>query len=91
VALKCLYHPGRVTLARLVSLFTTGPAKVLGLNRGALKVGSPADVTVFGTDFEWTYDVNSSQSKSRNCPYDGMAFRGGPIATIVAGSFVWRR
>ena len=91
VALKCLYHPGRVSLARLVSLFTTGPAKVLGLNRGTLKVGSTADVTVFGTDFEWTYDVNSSQSKSRNCPYDGMSFRGGPIATIVAGSFVWRR
>ena len=91
VALKCLYHPGRVSLARLVSLFTTGPAKVLGLNRGTLKVGSTADVTVFGADFEWTYDVNSSQSKSRNCPYDGMSFRGGPIATIVAGSFVWRR
>ena len=91
VVLQCLVHPGRISLARLVSLFTTGPAQVLRLNRGTLQVGSPADITVFGTDCVWTYDVNSSLSKSRNCPYDGMTFRGGPVATIVAGCIVWRR
>jgi dihydroorotase len=40
---------------------------------------------------EWTYDVNQSCSKSRNTPFHGWSFRGGPVATIVNGSIVWRR
>ena len=38
----------------------------------------------------WTYDVNKSASKSRNSPFDGHAFRGGPVATVVNGRIVWR-
>jgi dihydroorotase len=33
LALDELLHPGRITLMRLVELFTTGPAKVLGMER----------------------------------------------------------
>jgi dihydroorotase-like cyclic amidohydrolase len=35
--------------------------------------------------------VNQSPSRSRNSPFDGHTFRGGPVATIVAGTVVWRR
>jgi dihydroorotase len=77
-------------LARLVELFTAGPARVLGLNRGRLSAGAPADVTIFDPERSWTYDVNKSYSKSRNTPFDGRTFRGGPVATIVNGRFVWR-
>jgi dihydroorotase len=72
-----------------VELFTMGPAKILGLKRGTLAVGAPADVTIFSTDREWTYDVNKSFSKSRNSPFDGKAFKGGPVATIVNGRIAW--
>ena len=48
-------------------------------------------MTIFSTDVEWTYDVNQSSSRSRNSPFDGRTFRGGPMATIVDGKFVWRR
>ena len=51
---------------------------------------APADVTIFSTDHEWTYDVNKSFSKSRNSPFDGKTFKGGPVATVAAGEFVWR-
>jgi dihydroorotase len=74
-----------------VELFTSGPESVLRLGRGALAVGAPGDVTVFATDFDWTYDVNQSASRSRNSPFDGRTFRGGPVATIVNGEIVWRR
>jgi dihydroorotase len=50
-----------------------------------------ADVTIFSQDLPWTYDVNQSFSKSRNSPFHGRTFRGGPVATIVAGEIVWRR
>ena len=91
LALEHLVHAGKISLARLVALFTTGPARVLRLERGTLAAGAPADITIFSTDLEWTYDVNQSYSKSRNSPFDGRTFRGGPVATIVDGAVVWRR
>ena len=89
LTLEKLVHSGKITLRRMVELFTTGPAGVLRLDRGRIAVGSPADLTIFDTDREWTYDVNRSCSKSRNSPFDGHLFRGGPITTVVSGKIVW--
>jgi dihydroorotase len=90
VSLEQLVHPGKIDIGRLVELFTTGPARILGIDRGTLAQGVAADVTVFSADREWTYDVNKSFSKSRNSPFDGKTFKGGPVATVVAGEVVWR-
>jgi dihydroorotase len=90
VVLETMVHPGRIGLMRMVELFTTGPAKILGLKRGTLAPGAAADVTIFSTDREWVYDVNKSASKSRNSPFDGRRFKGGPVATVVDGRVVWR-
>jgi dihydroorotase len=91
LALEKLVHTGRITLMRMVELFTTGPAGILRLPAGRLAPGAPGDVTLFGTESPWEYDVNKSHSRSRNSPFDGHRFRGGPVATVVAGSIVWRR
>jgi dihydroorotase len=72
---------------RMVELFTTGPARVLGKERN-LAVSEPADVTIFSLDRAWTYNVKESASKSRNSPFDRRSFKGGPVATIVAGKIV---
>jgi dihydroorotase len=80
----------QISVPRLVQLFTTGPARILGIPRGTLAPGAAADVTVFSLDREWTYDVNKSFSKSRNSPFDGKTFKGGPVATIVNAQIVWR-
>ena len=86
-----LVHTGRISLMKMIALYTTGPANVLQLkDRGALAVGGIADVTIFDPDRKWTYDVNRSHSKSRNSPFDGRQFRGGAVATIVNGSIVWQ-
>jgi len=90
VSLERLLHPGKIGLMRLIDLFTTGPARILGIPRGTLAAGAAADVTMFSLDREWTYDVNKSFSKSRNSPFDGKTFRGGPVAAVVNGSVVWR-
>jgi dihydroorotase len=83
-------HRGTITLMRMVELFTTGPAKVFGLERKIAK-GETADLTLFSTGHEWTYNVKESSSKSRNSPFDGRSFKGAPMATIVAGRVVWKR
>ncbi len=90
LALERLYHPGKVPLSRLIQLFTENPARILSLQRGTLRIGAAADVTILSLDREWTYDVNRSPSKSRNTPFHGRAFRGGPVATVVDGKIVWR-
>src|SRR5689334_5036177 len=91
LSLEKLVHTGKIPLSRLVALFTTGPARVLHLDRGTLAVDAPADITVFDPYTPWTYDVNRSFSKSRNSPFDGRTFRGGPVATIVSGQVFWQR
>jgi dihydroorotase len=90
LALEQLYHSGRIGLTRLVELFTTGPARVLGMKR-AIAPGEPADFTLFSLDRAWTFRAADSPSKSRNTPFDGREFRGAPVATIVAGKVVYRR
>ncbi len=90
LTLEQLYHSGLASLPHIVKLFTQNPAKILSLNGGTLKPGAAADVTIFHPDHEWTYDVAKSPSKSRNTPFDGRKFKGGPVATIVAGKIVWR-
>ena len=74
---------------RMVELFTTGPARVLGMERKIAK-GQPADLTIFSTDRPWTFRAIESSSKSRNSPFDGRAFKGAPVATVVAGRIVFK-
>lgn len=90
VTLEYLVHPGKIGVRKMIELFTTGPARILGLKRGTLSPGVIADVTIFSISHEWTYDVNKSFSKSRNSPFDGRTFKGGPVATIVGGRIAWQ-
>ena len=83
---------GKISLTRLVELFTTGPARILRLEpRELWPPVARGDVTIFDTELEWTYDVNRSYSKSKNSPFDGWHLSGGPVATVVGGAVVWRR
>jgi dihydroorotase len=90
LALEQLVHTGRLSLLRMVELFTTGPARVLGMER-KIAPGQPADLTIFSSDRSWTYSVKESASKSRNSPFDGRSFKGAPVATIVGGRIVFKR
>jgi dihydroorotase len=89
LALEQLVHSGRISLMRMVELFTTGPARVLAMER-KIAAGQAGDLTIFTTDQSWTYKVKKSASKSRNSPFDGRVFKGGAMATIVAGRIVHR-
>jgi dihydroorotase len=92
VALACdrLLNRGVVTLARLVEVFSTNPARIFKLPGGTLAPGSVADVTVFDPQRKVTINASEFQSKSRNTPFDGWELKGGPIATVVGGNVKWK-
>ncbi len=71
LSLDRLYHNGKIGLPHFVALFTHNPARILSLDRGTIKPGAPADITIFGLEHNWKYDVNRSPSKSRNSPFHG--------------------
>src|SRR5579872_7073031 len=91
LALHKLHRERGVPLSRIVELFSSGPAGVLGLeSRGSLQRGYHADVTVFDPKARWTYDVRKSHSLARNTPFDGWQLSGRVVATIVSGRVVYR-
>jgi dihydroorotase len=86
-----LHVGAKIPMARIVELFTSGPARVLSLNgRGTLARGAHADVTIFDPKKRWTYDAAKSRSKSHNTPFDGWQLTGKVVATIVSGKVVYR-
>ena len=87
LAFNELVHKGVIDLARLVELCSTNPAKIFRLaDRGTLKPGSIADITIIDPEMEWTYQNSESKSKSRNSPFDGWEFTGRAVAAIVGGA-----
>jgi dihydroorotase len=92
LALDRLAHGGRISLERLVELFSVNPARIFRLeDRGTLRPGAWGDVTVLDPELRWTFDAARSKSKSRNTPFDGWTLQGAAVATIVGGRVVYRR
>ncbi len=88
--LDILVHKRKaIGLPRLIAMFTSEPARLLGLDRGTLTPGRPADVTIIDPHLEWTYDVQATRSLSRNSPFHGWEMKGRAIRTIVAGRTVF--
>ena len=73
---------------RLISLMTTGPSKLLGLDTmglGTLRIGASADVTVIDPTEKWSVDLATSVSKSRNSPFHGRQLVGRAVHVYAGG------
>ena len=83
---------GRMTLERYVEWSSEAPARAWGLypKKGALQVGSDADIVIVDMDREWTIRAGELHSKSRITPFEGMRTRGRPVQTLVRGRTVMR-
>lgn len=84
-----LVREGVLTLQQLVEKMSCNPSKILGVNRGSLKIGSVADITVIDPDKVWTVEAGKLASKSKNSPWLGETMTGAAAATVVAGNVVF--
>ena len=83
---------GYITYLDMVRLMSHTPAKLLGLeNKGQLKEGYDADITIFDPNIEYTYTKENIVSKSKNTPFIGKKLKGQVIYTIVNGQIKYER
>ncbi len=85
-----LYRSGEISLKRIIEMLTINPAKILNLSYGTLKVGSPADITIFDPDKEWILNEETNYSKSKNTPFWNKVLKGKVIYTIKEGKIVYK-
>lgn len=90
LAITHLVRPGILTVAKLSEKISLNPAKLLGINKGSLDIGSTADITIIDTEKMITVDADKFQSKSKNSPFDGMELYGSVWGTIVGGKVIVR-
>jgi len=83
---------GRISLQRLVELTSSNAAQLFGLypRKGALAVGSDADVVVFDPQLERTVTASMLFSNADYTVYEGWHVTGWPVVTIRRGETVYR-
>src|SRR6516225_6879763 len=85
ICIKSLIEPGHLDWPQLIEKLTVNPARVLSIDRGTLKPGADADVTIIDPAVAWTIDPDQFKSKSRNCPFAGWQVRGKAYAVVIGG------
>ncbi len=92
LALRILHREHGLPLSQVIALMSANPARLIGLtDRGTLTPGSRADLVLFDSTEEWTYDAQASLSKSRNSPFGGAHMLGRVHTTISEGRIVHRQ
>ena len=86
-----LVEDGVISLNQAISLLTSQPAKIIGIDRGTLAVGAVADITLIDPQLEWVVQAEKLQSKSKNTPFAGWTLTGAVRRTLLAGRTVFSR
>jgi len=81
---------GRLSLRRFVEVFSSGPAKLLGLypRKGAIAVGSDADLVIWDPGGAWTISLDDLHHDSDYSIWEGWRCIGRPRTTMVRGKLV---
>lgn len=84
-------NKGRLTLAKLVEVCSTNPARIFGLypQRGLLRAGAAADIAILDPQREWLVDRRHLHSKATATPFEGWNVKGSVTHTIVNGTLVY--
>ena len=84
---------GRLGIQRVVELTSANAARLFGLypRKGALEVGSDADLVIVDLDREVKVDLRTLNSVVDFSPYEGWVARGWADTTIAGGQVVYEK
>jgi dihydroorotase len=91
ITVKSLIEPGHLSWPEVIRKLTCNSARLLGLDKGTLKAGADADVTIIDPNARWTIDPTKFRSKSHNTPFGGWEVRGHAHTVIVNGEVRFTR
>lgn len=86
-----LVEPGYLTIMQMAEKMSYNPAKILGLDKGVVEEGKPADLVVFDPNKQYVIDPAEFCSKGKNTPFAGREVKGMVLATIVDGKVVYEK
>lgn len=79
----------RLSITDVVRLVSERPAQIFKLkDKGCLKEGYSADLTIVDLYREYKIDASKFQSKAKYSPFDGWLVEGKPVKTFVDGQLV---
>jgi len=83
-------NEGWLSLERLAAVTSENPAKIFGLfpKKGALRVGSDADLVIVDLDKDVTIRNEDQITACGWTPYDGFKVKGAPILSVVRGKVI---
>ena len=87
--LLALVEEGALDLKRAIATASLEPARILGLDSGALGIGDTADICIFDPAMEWCVSAASMLSQGKNTPFLGQTLTGKATATLVGGRIVY--
>lgn len=90
LVIKELVEKRILSLMEAIAKLTINPARILGIDRGRIKEGVKANITIFDPDKIWLVKEEELASKSRNSPFIGWELPGKIEWTIVGGKVVFR-
>lgn len=77
-----------LSIDKIVPLFTTGPAKVLGVSLNTIEENSTAELTLFQPSEEFTFTKDQVKSKSKNSPFFNRKLTGKVVGIFNNGKLV---
>lgn len=75
----------------LFKKLSCNPSRILGIDKGSLGVGMPADIVVISAGKEWSVRKNELISKSKNSAFLGRTLKGTVDYTICNGKLVYQK
>ncbi len=80
-----VFRENDLSINRLSEMISANPAKLLGLNKGLIREGFDADLTMVDLEYQSKIHPETFISKSKNNPFAGRAVLGKVIFTMIGG------
>ena len=85
-----LVKSGVISLCELMDRMSSSPAKILGLEGGAIEEGAPADLVIADLAEKYVIDPAKFLSKGKNTPFKGFEVYGAIKYTLVDGAIKYK-
>ncbi|MFA5118728.1 MAG: dihydroorotase [Candidatus Omnitrophota bacterium] len=90
VSITELIVPGIICWDALAAALSLNPARILGVNKGTLSIGSDADIIVVSPDQKWSVQKENIASLSKNSAFLGKNLSGVVTYTICNGKVAYQ-